>query len=97
MLKVKSQTDSITFLAAQNVHIEDGAAIAKDTFIGVSEIYHNGTIHRDLTTSSQSLSIGGKIVGNLNCSSNDKSDFLNSSEVLGETKLKAYQYLHLRH
>lgn len=88
MLKVKSQIDGSAFLAGQNIYIEDGATISKDAFIGASKIYHNGAIYRDLTSSSQSLSIGGKIGGDLNYRSNDKADFLNGSKVVGETKWK---------
>lgn len=87
-LKLNSETRGGAFLAGQNIYIENGAEIEKDTFIGGSEIYQNGIINRDLTTSSQLLSIGGKIGGDLNYTSENQAAFSDDSEVLGEVNWK---------
>ncbi|MEK6189570.1 MAG: hypothetical protein N2A99_01085, partial [Carnobacterium alterfunditum] len=65
--------------------IEKAAVIEKDAFVGASQVYQNGVINGDLSSSSESLSVGGKIGGDLDYSSQSKADFLENSEVVGET------------
>lgn len=83
-LKVESQTNGSAFLAGQNISIENGAVIERDVFVGAAQAYQNGVINGDLSSSSESLSVGGKIGGDLNYSSQNKADFLENSEVVGE-------------
>ncbi|WP_373471228.1 hypothetical protein [Carnobacterium alterfunditum] len=87
-LKVGSQTNGSAFLAGQNVSIEKAAVIEKDAFVGASQAYQNGVINGDLSSSSESLSVGGKIGGDLDYSSQNKADFSGNSEVAGETTWK---------
>ncbi|WP_034552066.1 polymer-forming cytoskeletal protein [Carnobacterium funditum] len=84
-LKVQAQTNGSAFLAGQTIYLEEESVIKKDAFMGASTIYQNGTINGDLSSSSESISIRGKIGGDLNYSSQQKADFLNGSEVVGET------------
>lgn len=87
-LKIKSQTKGSAFLAGQNIYIEDSAVIERDVFVGGTNVYQNGVVNGDLSSSSDALSIGGKIGGDLNYSSKNKVDLLTGSEVAGETTWK---------
>lgn len=84
-LKIKSQTNGSAFLAGQNIYIEDSAVIERDVFVGGTNVYQNGVVNGDLSSSSDALSISGKIGGDLNYSSKNKVDLLTGSEVVGET------------
>lgn len=84
-LKTTSQTNGGAFLAGQTIFIEDEAVIERDAFVGASKIYQNGIISGDLSSSSDSLSVGGKIGGNLNYSSQKKVALLSGSEIAGKT------------
>lgn len=87
-LKVESQINGSAFLVGQNVFVEKGAVIEKDVFVGADKVYQNGVINGDLISENESLSVAGKIGGNLKYSSQNKADFLKGSEVVGETTWK---------
>ncbi|MGB6178811.1 hypothetical protein [Carnobacterium sp.] len=87
-LNVQSKIDGSAFIAGQSIYLEESAIIKKDAFIGAGKIYQNSLIEGDLSTSSEFLSIGGKIGGDLNYSSQEEANFLNGSEVIGETTWK---------
>lgn len=92
ILKVNSKTEGSAFLAGQNIFIEDGAIIEKDAFVGGSNVNQSGIIIGDLSSSSQSLFVGGKVGGDLIYSSQNKADFSNDSEILGKTNWKKTDY-----
>ena len=87
-LKVNSQIKASAFVAGQTIYIEDDAVIEREAFVGGSTIFQNGVVNGDWSSSSDALSIGGKIGGDLNYSSKNKAEVLNGSEVVGETTWK---------
>ncbi len=87
-LKVNSQIKASAFVAGQTIYIEDDAVIEREAFVGGSTIFQNGVVKGDWSSSSDALSIGGKIGGDLNYSSKNKAEVLNGSEVVGETTWK---------
>lgn len=90
-LKVQSQTKGNVFMVGQNVSIDENAVIERDAFIGAATVYHNGVVNGDFQSSSDSLTVGGKVTGDLNYSSRKQADFLKTSEILGETNWKKIQ------
>lgn len=87
-LKVQAKTTGSAFIAGENIFIEGDAEIERDVFVGASVLYQNGIINGDLKSTSESLTVGGKIGGNLNYRSEQQADFSNTSEVIGETTWK---------
>lgn len=83
--KVQSQTNGNIFIVGQNVSIDENAVIERDAFIGATTIYHNGIVNGDFQSSSNSLTVGGKVTGDLKYSSQNQADLLDTSEILGET------------
>ena len=90
-IKVHSKTDGSTFLAGQNIYVEKEATIEKDAFIGGANIYQNGVINGDLTSSSESLALSGTIAGDLNYRSTNEANLSNDARVLGDTNWKKIQ------
>lgn len=87
-LNVNSKTDGSTFLAGQNIYIEEEATIDRDAFIGGANVYQNGMINGDLASSSETLSVKGTILGDLNYRSTDKVNLSNDAQIEGETNWK---------
>lgn len=87
-LKIQSQTNGNVFLIGQNVSIDENAVVERDAFIGAGTVYHNGVVNGDFQSSSDSLTVGGKVSGDLNYSSQNQADFSNTSEISGETTWK---------
>lgn len=84
-LKIQSQTNGNIFMVGQNVSIDEKALIERDAFIGAGTIYHKGLVNGDFRSSSDSLIVGGKVAGDLRYSSRKQANFLNTSEISGET------------
>lgn len=83
--KIQSQTNGNIFTVGQIVSIEEAAIIERDVFIGAGRIEHMGQVNGDFKSSSDSLTIGGQIAGDLNYSSQEQAVILDGSEITGET------------
>lgn len=93
-LKTASQTKGSAFLAGQTIFIEKDAAIEKDVFVGASKVYQDGLINGNFSSSSELLSIGGKIGGDLKYSSQKKVKLLSGYEVAGKVTWEKIETKH---
>lgn len=87
-LTIQSETNGNIFVIGQTVTTDENALIERDAFIGAGTIYHNGVVNGDFQSSSDSLTVGGTVAGDLNYRSQKQANILNSSTIIGETTWK---------